>query len=166
MQIKSCKHAKLVLKDGIQPEHVGLVAADDRTRAKHWFKLRAVCSSTQATRTVGDWNSLQPSVPCGGIKVYSRKWLESLEEVVNKDTDKEASVSASVFIIADCWNSQPQHPSRRSCPESRVTGLQRWENCLLLYSQKYGNMTFTFLIQTKNNGCSCCSQWVDLSEDI
>jgi len=35
---------------GIQPEHVGLVAADDRTRAKHQFKFRAVCSSTQAFR--------------------------------------------------------------------------------------------------------------------
>jgi len=38
------------------------------------------------------------------IGVYSRKWLESLEEVVNKDTDKEAHVPASVFIIADCWH--------------------------------------------------------------
>jgi len=49
---------------GIQPEHVGLVAAADRTRAKHRFKFRAVGSSTQAfrhsfaVRTVGDWNSL------------------------------------------------------------------------------------------------------------
>jgi len=48
---------------GIQPAHVGLVAADDRTRAKHQFKFRAVGSSTQAfchsfaVRTVGDWNS-------------------------------------------------------------------------------------------------------------
>jgi len=52
---------------GIDPEHVGLVAADDRTSAKHEFKFRAVGSSTQAfrhsfaVRTVGDWNSL-----CGG----------------------------------------------------------------------------------------------------
>ena len=49
---------------GIQPEHVGLVAADDRIRAKHQLKCRAVGSSTQAfchsfaVRTVGDWNSL------------------------------------------------------------------------------------------------------------
>jgi len=49
---------------GIQPEHVGLVAADNRTRAKHQFKFRAVGSSTQAfrhsfaVRTVEDWNSL------------------------------------------------------------------------------------------------------------
>ena len=49
---------------GIQPEHVGLVAADDRTTAKHQFKLHDVGSSTQAlhhsfaVRTVGDWNSL------------------------------------------------------------------------------------------------------------
>jgi len=49
---------------GIQPAHVGLVAADDRTRAKHQFKFRAVGSSTQAfrhsfaVRTVRDWNSL------------------------------------------------------------------------------------------------------------
>ena len=35
---------------GIQPEHVGLVAADDRTRAKHRFKFCAVGSSTQAFR--------------------------------------------------------------------------------------------------------------------
>jgi len=53
---------------GIKPEHVGLVAADDRTRAKHQFKFRAVGSSTQASRhsfavrTVGDWNSLPSHV--------------------------------------------------------------------------------------------------------
>jgi len=33
---------------GIQPKHVGLVAADDRTRAKHQFKFCAVGSSTPA----------------------------------------------------------------------------------------------------------------------
>ena len=55
---------------GIQPENVGLVAADDRTRAKHRFKFRAVGSSTQAfrhsfaVRTVGDWNSLPSHVSC------------------------------------------------------------------------------------------------------
>ena len=49
---------------GIRPEHVGLVAADDRNRAKHLFKFRAVGSSAQwfrhsfAVRTVGDWNLL------------------------------------------------------------------------------------------------------------
>ena len=49
---------------GIQPKKVGLVAADDRTKAKHRFKFRVVGSSTQAfrlsfaVRTVGDWNSL------------------------------------------------------------------------------------------------------------
>ena len=48
----------------IQPEHVGLVAADNRTSAEHQLKFRAVGSSTQAfrhsfaVRTVGDWNSL------------------------------------------------------------------------------------------------------------
>ena len=52
---------------GIQPEHVRLVAADDRTRAKPQFKFRAVGSSTQASRhsavrTVGDWNSLPSHV--------------------------------------------------------------------------------------------------------
>jgi len=50
------------------PEHVGLVVADDRIRAKHQFKFRAVGSSTQAFRhsfavqTVGDWNSLPSHV--------------------------------------------------------------------------------------------------------
>ena len=55
---------------GIQPEHVGLVAADNKTRARaeHQFKFRAVGSSTQAfrhsfaVRTVGDWNSLPSRV--------------------------------------------------------------------------------------------------------
>jgi len=28
--------------------------------------------------------------------------IRKLEEVVNEDTDKEAQVPASVFIIADC----------------------------------------------------------------
>jgi len=49
---------------GIQPEHVGLVAADNRTWAEHRFKFCAVGSLTQAfhlsfaVQTVGDWNSL------------------------------------------------------------------------------------------------------------
>ena len=53
---------------GIQPEHVGLVAADNRTRAEHQFKFRAVGSSTPAfchsfvVQTVGDWNSLPSHV--------------------------------------------------------------------------------------------------------
>ena len=53
---------------GIQPENVGLAAADDRTRAKHRFKFCAVGSSTQAfrhsfaVRTIGDWNSLSSHV--------------------------------------------------------------------------------------------------------
>ena len=53
---------------GIQPENVGLVAADDRTRAKPQFKFRVVGFSTQAfrhsfaVRTVEDWNSLPSHV--------------------------------------------------------------------------------------------------------
>ena len=61
---------------GIQPENVVLVAADDRTRAKHRYKFCAVGSSTQAFRhsfavqTVGDWNP--PTLPpwlrhCGWV---------------------------------------------------------------------------------------------------
>jgi len=53
---------------GIQPEHVGLVAADDKTRMKRQFKFCAVGSSTQAfrhyfaVRTIGDWNPLPSHV--------------------------------------------------------------------------------------------------------
>ena len=53
---------------GIQPEHIGLVAADNRTRAEHQFKFRAISSSAQAfrhsfaVRTVGDCNSLPSHV--------------------------------------------------------------------------------------------------------
>ena len=40
-----------------QPENVGLVAADDRTKAKHRFQFRAVGSSTQAFRhSVADYH--------------------------------------------------------------------------------------------------------------
>jgi len=35
---------------GIQPEHAGLAAADNRTRAKHQFKFCTVGSSTPAFR--------------------------------------------------------------------------------------------------------------------
>ena len=42
-------HYKVVMGHvGIQPEHVDLVAANDRTRAKHQFKFYAVGSSIQA----------------------------------------------------------------------------------------------------------------------
>jgi len=54
---------------GIQLEHVGLVAADDRTRAKHQFKFHAVGSSTQAFRHSCGLNCRRlelASVPCGG----------------------------------------------------------------------------------------------------
>ena len=37
---------------GIQPEHVGLVAADVRTRVKHQVKFRVVGSSAQAFATL------------------------------------------------------------------------------------------------------------------
>ena len=56
------------------------------------------------------------------IGVYSRKWLESLKEVVNEDTDKEAQVPASVFIIADCWIGG--FLDWRILPGSQDSGLQ------------------------------------------
>jgi len=46
------------------PDQIGLVAADNRTRANHRFKFRAVGASSSglrssfAARTVGDWNQL------------------------------------------------------------------------------------------------------------
>jgi len=39
---------------GIQPEHVGLVAADNRTRVEHQFKFCALGSSTQAYSSFPD----------------------------------------------------------------------------------------------------------------
>ena len=45
-------------------DQIGLVAADNRTRANHRFKFRAIGASSSglrnsiATRTVGDWNQL------------------------------------------------------------------------------------------------------------
>ena len=40
--------------------------------------------------------------------------IRKLEEVVNKDTDKEAQVPASVFIIADCWSTDYVLPRLRT----------------------------------------------------
>ena len=37
------------------PDHIGLVAADNRTRANHRFKFREIEASSSAARTVGDW---------------------------------------------------------------------------------------------------------------
>ena len=48
----------------VQPHQIGLVAADNRTRANHRFKFRALGASTSglrnsfAVRTIGDWNQL------------------------------------------------------------------------------------------------------------
>ena len=48
----------------VGPDQIGLVAADNRTRANHRFKFRAVLASSSglrslfAARTAGDWNQL------------------------------------------------------------------------------------------------------------
>ena len=48
----------------VGPDQIGLVAADNRTRASHRFKFRAMGASSSglrssfAARTVGDWNHL------------------------------------------------------------------------------------------------------------
>ena len=48
----------------INPDQIGLVAADNRTRANHRYKFRAIGASSTgmrvsfAVRTVNDWNQL------------------------------------------------------------------------------------------------------------
>jgi len=48
----------------INPDQIGLVAADNRTRANHRYKFRTIGASSTglrysfAVRTVGDWNQL------------------------------------------------------------------------------------------------------------
>ena len=48
----------------VGPDQIGLVAADNRTRANHRFKFRAVGASSSglrssfADKTIGDWNHL------------------------------------------------------------------------------------------------------------
>ena len=48
----------------INPDQIGLVAADNRTRANHRYKFRAIWASSTglrysfAVRTVSDWNKL------------------------------------------------------------------------------------------------------------
>ena len=48
----------------VSPDQIGLVAADNRTRANHRYKLRAIGASSTglcysfAVRTVSDWNQL------------------------------------------------------------------------------------------------------------
>ena len=52
----------------VGPDQIGLVAADNRIRANHRFKFRAIGASWSglrnsfATRTVGDWNQLNAVV--------------------------------------------------------------------------------------------------------
>ena len=52
---------------GVTPDHIGLVAADKRTRANHRHKFRALGSSSTAkrqsfaVRTIGEWNKLPAS---------------------------------------------------------------------------------------------------------
>ena len=48
----------------INPDQIGLVAADNRTRENHRYKFKAIGASSTglhysfAVRTVGDWNQL------------------------------------------------------------------------------------------------------------
>ena len=48
----------------IGPDQIGLVTADNRTRANHWLKFRAIGASSSRLRSsftvrmVGDWNQL------------------------------------------------------------------------------------------------------------
>ena len=48
----------------VGPDQIGLVAADNRTRANHRYKFRAIGTSLSglrsslAARTVDDWNQL------------------------------------------------------------------------------------------------------------
>jgi len=52
----------------VGPDQIGLVAADNRTRANHRFTFRAIGASSSglcssfAARTVGDWNQLSAAV--------------------------------------------------------------------------------------------------------
>ena len=41
----------------INPDQIGLVAVDNRTRANHRYKFRAIGASS-TVRTVSDWNQL------------------------------------------------------------------------------------------------------------
>ena len=60
---------------GIQPENVGIVAADDRTRAKHRFKFRAVGSFNTSIPPLFCGSNRRrlelASVPCGGSVNHS-----------------------------------------------------------------------------------------------
>jgi len=52
----------------INPDQIGLVTADNRTRANHIYKFRAIGASSTglhysfAVRTVSDWNQLPAAV--------------------------------------------------------------------------------------------------------
>jgi len=98
---------------GIQPEHADLVAADDRTRAKHQFKFCAVGSSTQAlrhsfaVRNVGDWNSLTYHV----IKKVKERIV--LCEIHHRTTGRHLSMGSHSVIC---------HPIEVTVPPSPQPG--------------------------------------------
>ena len=93
---------------GIQPEHVGLVVADNRTRAEHQFKFIAVSSLTQASRhsfavrTVGDWSSLpsrvvEQSAPASFKAELSRLTPVSIHAILHEE-DRELFIRTSTML--------------------------------------------------------------------
>ena len=86
----------------INPDQIGLIAADNRTRANHRYKFRAIGPSSTGLRysfavtTVSDWNQLPPAVVeqenpaafkaqlarCVGITRWWRYQLSSNRRVV------------------------------------------------------------------------------------
>ena len=59
-----CSNKIVTVHVAINPDQIGLVAADNRTRANHRYKFRAIRASSTglcysfAVRTVSDWNQL------------------------------------------------------------------------------------------------------------
>jgi len=72
----------------VGPDQIGLVAADNRTKANHQFKFRAIGASSSglrssfAARTVGDWNQLPVVVYT--VPVSASSWRQETGEPASR----------------------------------------------------------------------------------
>ena len=80
----------------VGPDQIGLVAADNRTKANHRFKFRAIGASSSglcssfAARTVGDWNQLPAVVVEQKSPAAFKNQLDRLAPVAFRNTPPPA----------------------------------------------------------------------------
>jgi len=89
----------------VGPDQIGLVAADNRTRANHRFKFRTIRASLSglrssfAARTVGDWNQLPAVVVEQDSPATFKNQLDRLAPVASHVACRNAPPAAIAVIL-------------------------------------------------------------------